>query len=252
MALINLRAINQIDTKQIDTLPITSTLYGGQPSRRLVVNSSGNAYAIIQIDSDDFIRIVKITDPDAAQTTYSGSGEHTAVAAGASQAHVSADIGPDDVIHILFYTNNGGTKRILHKRFDTATDTWVASENTVQTGVGHTTLHNNEHVSVFVDHNSVPHAIWYTLMTSAPSTGANWRIYYSTYTASAWVTPVIVKDGIAAGPPVYALRVHTDEADRTLLLSDSHTSNAWHAWELFWTERICSFPILRNFLALRN
>lgn len=219
--LLNTRAVNLLDTTQA-----TSDGSNGRPrgaSRRTAINSSGNLYFVMRTVADNNLRVIKQTGSGlAAPTTFSGAGQHTTLTSTTLQAMIACDMGPDDVLHIVFLTDTGATKALKHVRFDTTTDGWLAEE-TIQTGVGVATLAGPESLDIWVDSSSVPHVVWNNQITAGPT----YRLYYSTRTAGVWTTPETVSN-LTTTAPLYVPRVHVDDSGRVLVLNWDVN---WKGWE---------------------
>jgi hypothetical protein len=216
--------------ERIVDLTDATTIFSAQSSthgipRRVVVNSSGNVYLVTKVDGDTNLRITKWSPStaNAAPTTFSGSGEHTAVEnAIYDQMWIGCDIDASDILHIIHIANDGGTKTVFHNRFDTSDDTWVSGEITVDTG-GVATPSAYDCLDVHCDSAGDVHLVWWN-----EDSAESYNLYYSKYTSAAWTAKDTVKSGQSA--PWYCPRVNSDNSGRVLLISDDG-DETWTGWE---------------------
>ncbi len=224
------RPVNLTDTVTVHTgNALTRPLGIGH---RTALDTSGNLFLVVRIDSDQSLRVIKqpLSDPGGAQTITSGVAGHTVLTANTFQSNIACAAGDDDILHIVFMTDTGGVKAIKYVPFSMTALTW-GTEQTIQTGVGSATVTAFQGIDICVDKDNVPHVAWHTYMTT------DYRLYYSVRTAGTWATPTLL-DAAVVGP-TFCPRIDVDDADRVLVLADD--AGAWTAFEAGVTQALAGY-----------
>ena len=216
LAKVSLRPVALVDTKLF-------TSASGDPNR-VAVNSDGNIYLVTAIDSDSYYRVVKLSSPTGAITTYTSQGTATALDADFNQGKLACAIDSEDILYILHIVEVGADKLVYSNRFNTSNDSWGGTEETVLTSAG-VAAHASDSLDVVCDTTTVHAAIW-------RRSGSSSIITYATRVAAVWTTETVVTQTPA---PSYLPRINVS-GGRVIVLGDNGTgdlitSGQWSAYE---------------------
>lgn len=189
------------------------------PANRLVLAPNGSYYLAV-IETGGVIELRKFTDIKSL-TTYSGSGEHTVLSQTGRSELLTCEVTSDGILHLLFTTVDGGTRKVLHKQFDTSDDSWVSGETTVSSG-GSTSLGTGEGLACIVGRDDTLHLAWWMK-------DSNYELHYNSYDGSSWGTEADLTTS-QSDDPLFSLRIDVDDSGRVLILSDDGLGQ-WKAWE---------------------